>query len=391
MRRWSLIGIAVTFVGCATGPRTELNTVCVTEHVVLDANFDGGGMRGCRVKSANHIEVWLTPENTPINPSPWYAVRLVPHSRGPVTVTLRYDEHAHRYQPKLRQEGGDWINVADENIQTLNDGQRVEVNVTLATATVFLSGQELVTADTYDAWIDRLADGDGVTLQTIGQSVDQRALRMLSTSSEYHEGTVILVGRQHPPEVTGALAMMSFVDEVLKDSELAKAFRERFGLAIVPLMNPDGVARGHWRHNVGGVDLNRDWGPFSEPETKAVRRVIDALADTPNGHPVLFLDFHSTQRNVFYTQLIGEDGTDYGFTAKWLAQSRARLPDYEFERAERHQSELATSKNYMHGRFAIPAITYEVGDETDRERLSRAGRVFAQEMMRVLLDEHPGS
>ncbi len=47
---------------------------------------------------------------------------------------------------------------------------------------------------------------------------------------------------------------------------------EEHNFLILPLLNPDGMALGHWRHNLGSVDLNRDWGIFGQPETTAVTR-----------------------------------------------------------------------------------------------------------------------
>ena len=81
----------------------------------------------------------------------------------------------------------------------------------------------------------------------------------------------MVFGRQHPPEVTGWLAMKAFVETLNGDSKLAKKFRKKYTTYVVPLMNPDGADLGHWRHNAGGVDLNRDWSQFHHPETQAVR------------------------------------------------------------------------------------------------------------------------
>ncbi|MEL6531205.1 MAG: M14 family zinc carboxypeptidase, partial [Pseudomonadota bacterium] len=161
-------------------------------------------------------------------------------------------------------------------------------------------------------------------------------------------------------------------------------FRDRFDLIIIPNLNPDGVEHGHWRHNMGGLDLNRDWGPFSQPETQAAKSVIDQI-EAPG--LAVFLDFHSTRRNVFYTQPVGADGTEYGFTAQWLQRSRAKLPDYAFDRQGAHNVDLPTSKTYIFEEFGIPAITYELGDETDRTEIAETARIFAQEMMTLLLEQ----
>ncbi|MEM9235100.1 MAG: peptidase M14, partial [Pseudomonadota bacterium] len=58
------------------------------------------------------------------------------------------------------------------------------------------------------------------------------------------------------------------------------------------------------------------------------------------------------------------------------------------ERAERHNSDLPTSKNYMYSTYNIPAITYELGDETDRAIIRESASVYAQEMMKLLLEHH---
>lgn len=135
---------------------------------------------------------------------------------------------------------------------------------------------------------------------------------------------------------------------------------------------------------MGGKDLNRDWGPFTQPETQAAQSVVDSIQD--DGLTV-FLDFHSTRRNVFYTQPLGNDGTEYDFTAQWLARAGIRLEDYPFDRQGAHNVDLPTSKSYIFERFGIPAITYELGDDTDRTQIAETAQVFAQEMMALLLEQ----
>lgn len=366
-----------------------LHRVCATDSVRIDSDFEGGAMHACRVTGPREFDIIIEPEDTPINPSAWYALRLTPQSAGPVRINLHYPQGRHRYRPKLSLDGDHWIYVEDPQIQVTNDRSTASILVTLDEAPLFLAGQEILTRSDYDAWMAPYRERDDLDISVIGQSLEAREIDMIAHTPDAPQGSLVLVGRQHPPETTGAVAMQAFVDEILGPSELATTFRDRFALAIIPLLNPDGVHHGHWRHNLGSTDLNRDWGPFAQPETQAALRVIDGLDADPATRPVLFLDFHSTNRDVFYTQPAGEDGTPYRFTALWLEQAGARLPGYEIERAERHQSDLPTAKNYMFGRFGIPSITYELGDNTDREQIRHTATVFAQEMMQVLLDHHP--
>ena len=275
--------------------------------------------------------------------------------------------------------------VPDDRVDAKAAGFRVSIDLELDDQPLFLSAQELFTNAAHEAWTAEQAAKDFVSGEVIGASIEGRPIHMLRTHADAAvPKTVMLVGRQHPPEVTGALAMVSFTDEVLGDTPLATAFRAKFDVIIIPNLNPDGVEHGHWRHNMAGIDLNRDWGPFTQPETQAAQAVIAQIEDPGLA---LFLDFHSTRRNVFYTQPVGQDGTEYGFTAEWLSRAGDKLAGYEFGRQGAHNVGLPTSKTYIFEEFGIPAITYELGDETDRTQIAQTARVFAQEMMTLLLEQ----
>lgn len=133
--------------------------------------------------------------------------------------------------------------------------------------------------------------------------------------------------RHHPLEVNGTIALMNFVETLAGSDETARAFRQEFKVVVVPLVNPDGVAAGHWRNNLGGVDLNRDWGPFRQPETQAVR---DEIKYKREGEPplALLLDFHSTQQDLFYVQGDDRPTRPPGFAREWLGALSRRMPDY---------------------------------------------------------------
>ena len=87
------------------------------------------------------------------------------------------------------------------------------------------------------------------------------------------------------------------METVCDDSDLARPFRDNFAVVVYPLMNPDGVREGYWRHNINGVDTNRDWQQFRQPEPRAIR---DDLLATDLVDVVFALDFHSTQKTIFY-------------------------------------------------------------------------------------------
>ena len=116
-----------------------------------------------------------------------------------------------------------------------------------------------------------------------------------------NKDVIIILSRQHPPEVTGYFAMQTFVDELLSESALATAFRKKYRILLFPLMNPDGVDLGHWRHNAGGVDLNRDWAYYHQPENRQIADFIVKTVKKNKSEVILGLDFHSTWWDVYYT------------------------------------------------------------------------------------------
>jgi predicted deacylase len=261
----------------------------------------------------------------------------------------------------------------------------MDLRVEVVPEGTWVSAQELITQSYYDAWLAELSAHEGITVATIGMSTEGRPIQLAKTANKPE--VILLLGRQHPAEVPGALAMRDFIDVVLGDSELARAFRDRFGLLIVPLMNPDGVANGHWRHNAGRTDLNRDWGPFKQPETQAIAKLM-AGVDGLGLQPRLMLDFHATKYTdsiLFYTQTKEDVTNPVGFATNWLTSVAERIPDYSFKHDPRPISEQPNTKGYFYVRYGIPSFTYEIGDEADREQLHAVTPVFAEEMMRVML------
>ncbi|QJB68415.1 M14 family metallopeptidase [Parasphingorhabdus halotolerans] len=196
---------------------------------------------------------------------------------------------------------------------------------------------------------------------------------------------IVLIGRQHPPEITGALVMMPFVETLLSDEPLAKLFRERFETIVVPVLNPDGVDHGYWRHNTGGTDLNRDWGPFAQPETQLMDKLLGDIESAPDQQLRLFIDFHSTQNDVFYTIPDDYPTNPPLFLKEWLDLLQTRMPDYPVKRDANHNLGQANSKNYVHKKYGVPTVTFEIGDETDRPLIEKLGRESALAMMETLL------
>lgn len=352
---------------------------CQTAKGSVHFDFEGASRATCYVEDERTLSILVTPEHLPpINPSPWYAFRYSAAKDSQLTVNVRYVSARHRYAPKWRGSG----DPAAFAVTVAPDKEAM--SITLPPGEGVVSGQPLVTSGHYDTFLRQLVKsgrGKGIIL---GHSHGGRPIKGVRLGNADAPRLVVLLGRQHPPEVTGATAMDAF------SLTIAKLFRsgvidgKKFQFLIVPLLNPDGVARGHWRANLGGADLNRDWGTFSQPETHAVG---DWLSKLPaKVRPVLMLDFHSTNRNLFYVQ--GEEANAHGkaFLAAWLGGRENAFVGYPFKVEARDANPgSGTTKNWFNVTYGIPAYTYEVGDDADPAAVRAAGESLAQNLIPSLV------
>ena len=327
MHRFFHLFVIVTalFAGACTTLKPLPPKYCESNDLIVDALFEGGNFHHCTIDE-DTVSIVIHPEDQPpINRSPWYSFRINPRNSTSARVNLTFVDGYARYWPKTSKDGIHWLPMSKDQVRIPEDQESMSISVDLDESPVWISAQERLLPGYYDDWISTLSDHADVTTQALGRSVQGRPIYAAKTAPRPE--VVFLIGRQHPPEVTGALAMRSFVDTVMSDSELAKTFRARFSIVIIPLINPDGVALGHWRHNVNGVDLNRDWGPFTQPETQSIARLLTEF-DELGMQPKLMLDFHSTRASLFYTQMPEESDGSAGLRiglAHALARANSRL------------------------------------------------------------------
>lgn len=388
-----LVVVGWLLFGCGGISYEPISAVggCQFETVNFDADFQTGRLSSCRQMGDDSYELIIEPESSPAHHSPWYAFRVRADQDKRITVKLRYTEKEHRYAPKISRDKRNWSILPASRVREMHDGRAVRMRLDVGPQPLFVAGQEIIDNQNYDQWESALAGKPFVTRSVIGKSERGRAITKLETNSAASGDYLVLVGRQHPPEVTGALAMIYFVNTVMADTPLAQRFRQRVNLLIVPDMNPDGVALGYWRKNTNGIDLNRDWGPFEQAETRVVGNELKRFSNQAgNGSQEkirFFIDFHSTVRDIFYTLSDGLPGNPSAQIDGWLSGLKERMPDYEVRTRASYKPDHHISKNYIYKTYGVPAVTYELGDNTNRSLIRRQATVAAEEMMKWLLKQ----
>ncbi|MDE3742528.1 M14 family metallopeptidase [Maribacter polysaccharolyticus] len=368
-------------------------------NVTFSNEFEGARLNGITQNNDSTYTALITSENTPINISPWYAFKVWAKKKETIDLFLTYQQSIkHRYYPKLSKDGIHWSALDSSRYKAYEKGDKafgsgslpLKVKLTLEVGpdTLWVAGQELQNSPLVNSWMDSLTQRKYITKSTIGKSTEGRNLNMISVGNTDSKNMIMIISRQHPPEVTGYLAMKAFVETISSDSKLARRFRKKFATYVVPLMNPDGVDNGFWRHNAGGIDLNRDWANFNQPETRAVKGFMESLVKKNHGKFYFGIDFHSTWDDIYYTVDPKLKGNMPNLVSNWLDKLKENIDGYDPNISPNDKLNPTTvSRNYFFVEHGAEALVFEVGDNTPREFLKEKAVTGANELMKLMLKE----
>jgi len=354
--------------------------------VSADNEFPGARLNDFSIINDTLYRAIISPENFPINPSAYYSFRIWSDTTRDISLQLFYTEHEHRYIPKLSYDGKHWIAMHNSDFDTLIAPNIAQMKLRIGPEKLWVSGQEVVASPQITEWTINRAKHKSAHFNTIGKSKLGRDLLHLDIyeNSPVGKNTIVVLSRQHPPEVTGYYAMEAFIEEILADSRLSYDFRNSNRILVYPLLNPDGVDEGHWRHNAGGIDLNRDWSKYRQEEVAAVANHIINTTNRDKNKVLVGLDFHSTQQDLYYTLTDDLKTEVYDFKDYWLEGIDNAFDAYTPDDRPFGLNQPIT-KGWFFLQFGAEGITYEIGDETPRDFVREKGRVAARELMKLLI------
>ena len=359
------------------------------EGVQFSNNFSGARLNNCTHLQDNIYVATISPENSPINRSPWYAFKISSSKKQTIEVRFLLTYPGVTSRPKISIDGKEWKALEKDKWTAANPEKKTPASalIEVGPEALWIFAHPPISLYDLDSWSNNLAKSPSTKITSIGKSLEGRPIKQLTLGNPDATNFVFILGRQHPPEVTGSVGLMSFVDTIALDSTLSKTFRHSFQTIVIPVVNPDGVEHGHWRSTLGGVDPNRDYGPFTQVETRAVRDALTTIAKQPKARAYLFLDFHSTSEDIFYTQRDEDQTFPLLFTKRWLKGIQEHFPNYAFKRDAGHNENLPTSKTWAYKTFGCAGITYEFGYNTSFEKVRNIATGAAEEMMKILVAE----
>jgi len=400
---YSLV-ILLVFQSCATGYYTRKNFTykksvdtrdkeidCQTKKlyhkgaIYADNRFPGARLNDFRQLNDSTYQVIISPENTPINPSPWYAFKIWSDVPDSIYLELKYQHAKHRYNPKTSKDYRTWLPVSKFSYN--QDSTAIRFKLAVSPEKQWVAAQKIISSVDTRKWIDSLVAQHKISdVQNIGKSVLGRNIPFfrIGRGGLEHKKIIVLLSRQHPPEVTGFMALQSFIDELTKKNEVTQKFFKEYDIWVFPILNPDGVDLGHWRHNANGIDLNRDWAVYRQPEINAVTKLITQKLKEHHNKLVLGVDFHSTFKDVYYIFDDSFHSVLPNFNRYWTTSiDRIMVPFHT--RLSPFGATQPISKNWFYKQFEAEAMTYEVGDNTPSDIIDKKARVAAITLMDLLL------
>jgi len=182
-----------------------------------------------------------------------------------------------------------------------------------------------------------------IDVTPIGVSVEGRDILIVKVGMQknYHKPAIFIEAGIHAREWISPATATYIISELVENVDLNRDVLEFYDIYVLPIMNPDGYEYSHttnrfWRKNrsgasglglilpmCAGVDLNRNFdyawagggllnpksgsglmcletyhgiGPFSEPESKALRDFLYTIKD----QLVMYISLHSYGQKVLY-------------------------------------------------------------------------------------------
>lgn len=335
--------------------------------MLIDADLCGGNIHVVR-KHGSSAELALQHDNaSPLRQWFHFRVRNVQGAHVELTIInagdASYPHGYYHYRALASYDLDRWFRV-----ETHFDGRRLVLRHRPEDDIVHYSYFAAYPLERQYALLARASNLPWVRVETIGRSVEGRAIDLLTFGSDGPgKRRIWMTARQHSGETMAAYFAEGVIQRLLDGSdELTRVLLDHCVIFVVPNVNPDGSARGNFRTNAVGRDLNREWSfpnGQSSPEVLAVRSAMEQRGVD------LYLDIHGDENEpcVFAVGCMGNPRySDRLYRlerrfARNLAQiERGFAPDHDYGPNDPGKGDLTIANNWVGERFDCLSMTIEM-------------------------------
>lgn len=303
--------------------------------IAVSSDFESGSIGTVRHISRTELRLALRDDNDdsslPNNWRSWWYVRLedVPTDQA-ITVTIANQGWPFLLVPVYSHDQETWHRMAEGEVSRPSD-TTTRFTRQFAEPTVWIAAFYPYTHSDLQLYLDSIADDANVTLETIGETGEERPIEMItitdSATPDADKSRIWIHGRSHPAETGSSFLLEGLIDFLLSGDADAQTALANFVFNIVPMHNADGVIAGNYRTTTSSENLESMW--FYDPndpwpllarspqEVLVLRDTIASFFDDPDPLPVtVALNLHSSNSEpdtaAFFFPHFGPESLGYG-------------------------------------------------------------------------------
>jgi hypothetical protein len=239
-----------------------------------------------------------------------------------------------------------------------------------------------------------LKNNANVTIHSIGTSQDGRPLRVyeVGTGNRAETPCVLVYAREHADEQDSSWVAQGFLDFVAADTEEGRRLRSTCSFLVIPLLDPDGAARGVYSSITDGFTL------FSQgPESRSYASFFRGWIDKGNRLDVV-INLHnleSADGPHLYCALV-EPGSNRGDDTMQLHSrivKSVQAAGFDADVAVRSRTFYSSRLGgWLLGYYGSLHLLYEVNSQAARRHLlPNELRRMGQELARTVGAESSGA